>query len=98
MIVRLVKMHFKPEKVEDFLTFLTKYKAEIRAFPGCQLVEILQKKDQPEVIITHSHWQSESDLENYRVSDLFGFVWANTKIHFQSKAEATTLEVLDSLK
>lgn len=97
MIVRIVKMTFKEEKIDEFLAFLEENKSKIRSFPGCEMVEILQEKDNPTLIMTHSHWRSEVDLENYRHSDLFNYVWANTKIHFKAKPEAYSMLSLDKL-
>ena len=97
MIVRIVKMTFKEDKLEEFFAFLEKMKAQIRAFPGCTMVEILQEIDNPKVVMTHSHWQSAEDLENYRQSELFKFVWSNTKIHFDDKPEAFSMLSLDKL-
>ena len=97
MVVRIVKMTFKEEKLSEFLAFLAQNKHKIREFPGCNMVEILQEKENPKVIMTHSHWDSEFDLENYRVSELFKYVWGNTKIHFSEKPEAWTLNSLDKL-
>lgn len=97
MITRIVKLTFDPNKVAEFLAFLGEFKSQIRHFPGCQMVEILQETNKPNVIMTHSHWDSEHDLENYRNSDLFNHVWANTKIHFIGKPEAITLNIIDKL-
>ncbi|MCP9761648.1 putative quinol monooxygenase [Lacihabitans soyangensis] len=97
MIVRIVKMTFKEDKIIEFLAFLEENKSKIRDFPGCEMVEILQEKDNPAVIMTHSHWQSEAELEAYRNSDLFNFVWSNTKIHFNAKPEAYSMLSLDKL-
>lgn len=52
-------MTFKEEKIEVFLRFLEENKHKIRNFPGCLMVEILQEIGQPNVIRTHSHWESE---------------------------------------
>lgn len=97
MLIRIVKMTFKQEKIEEFLSFLEENKHKIRNFPGCLMVEILQEIDKPNVIMTHSHWESEQDLENYRNSELFNFVWSHTKIHFEDKPEAYSMLSLDKL-
>ena len=97
MVVRIVKMTFKTDKIAEFLNFLEENKTKIRSYPGCEMVEILQEKDNPAVIMTHSHWRSEEDLENYRNSELFHYVWSNTKIHFDAKPEAYSMLSLDKL-
>ena len=97
MIVRIVKMTFKEEELKTFFNFLEPNKEKIRNFPGCKMVEFLQEKGNPSVIMTHSHWESEVALENYRNSELFKYVWSNTKIHFKDKPSAYTLVSLDKL-
>ena len=58
MIVRIVKMTFKRDKIQEFLHFLEENKPKIRNFPGCLMVEILQEKINPAVIMTHSYWRT----------------------------------------
>jgi heme-degrading monooxygenase HmoA len=97
MLVRIVKMTFKIDKIDEFLDFLEDKKPLIRNFPGCRMVEILQDLDHPTILMTHSYWESAADLEKYRNSELFKFVWANTKIHFDGKPEAFSMLSLDKL-
>ncbi len=97
MIVRIVKMIFKEEKLEEFFEYLKKNQHRIKAFEGCEMVEILQDKKNPAIVLTHSHWKDESYLEKYRVSEVFKEIWGNTKIHFAEKPEAWTLESLERL-
>ena len=95
MIIRIVKMTFKTGTVSPFLEFLSGYKSEIRASPGCTFLQVLQDSSTPEVLMTLSHWQSEEHLNRYRQSELFKKVWSHTKIHFAAPPEALSLsEVL----
>lgn len=89
MIVRLVKMTFQQERVEDFLELFEMRKGYIRQFPGCQYLELLQ--DGP-VFFTYSHWDSPADLEAYRQSRLFQDTWTKTRQWFADKPEAWSLE------
>jgi heme-degrading monooxygenase HmoA len=99
MIVRIVKMEFKKEHVSDFKNLFDNKKEKIRAFPGCQYLELLQGTDAKETIfMTYSHWKSPEDLENYRYSDLFKETWAETKAMFSKKAEAISTHRLHKLK
>ncbi|MCW3085151.1 MAG: antibiotic biosynthesis monooxygenase [Bacteroidetes bacterium] len=88
MIIRIVKMTFVPEKVNDFLEIFNTSKLLIRHFEGCTHLELLNDINQPNIFFTYSHWQQESDLNNYRDSQLFAGVWARTKILFNAKPEA----------
>ncbi|MGV9012592.1 MAG: putative quinol monooxygenase [Flavobacteriales bacterium] len=96
MIVRLVKMTFRPEEVQRFQGLFERWKDKIIASPGCLALELLHDVEDPCVFFTHSHWSSPADLEAYRVSDVFGNVWPVVKTLFSSPAEAwsTTSEHL----
>ncbi|MBL7775054.1 MAG: antibiotic biosynthesis monooxygenase [Saprospiraceae bacterium] len=97
MIKRIVKMTFHPETTELFIKQVFEpSKAAIRAFPGCQHMELLRSKKAPEVLFTLSYWDSEAALEAYRQSELFRATWAKTKALFAEHAEAWSVEVLDA--
>ncbi len=92
MIIRIVKMTFVPEKVNDFLIIFNESKELIRNFEGCSHLELLNDINSPNVFFTYSYWRSENDLNNYRDSDLFGGVWKKTKVLFEAKTEAWSVE------
>lgn len=91
MITRIVKLEFHPEKLANFLSFFETIKENVNSFPGCQGMQLLQDKSNPCVIFTYSHWMSEADLENYRVSETFGSIWPTIKPWFAKSAEAWTV-------
>ncbi|TXK77336.1 putative quinol monooxygenase [Mesonia sp. K4-1] len=97
MIVRIVKMSFKEEEIENFLTLFHSKKQYIRGFEGCDFLELYQDKNNLSIFFTYSYWQSEEDLKNYRHSSLFKEVWANTKVKFNAKPEAWSVDKLVSL-
>ena len=88
MIIRIVRMTFRPEKTEDFLEIFRNSKVRIRAFEGCRHVELLQDLQQPHIYSTYSLWESEEHLNAYRRSALFGQVWPATKALFADKPQA----------
>ena len=88
MIIRIVRMTFRPEKTEDFLEIFRNSKVRIRAFEGCRHVELLQDLQQPHIYSTYSLWESEEHLNAYRRSALFGQVWPATKALFGDKPQA----------
>ncbi len=94
MIIRLVKMTFREEKIPDFLEIFREINEGIAKFPGCTHLELLQDTRDKRIFFTHSHWRSEEDLENYRHSDLFSHTWSRTKPLFAAKAEAWSLNHL----
>ena len=97
MIVRIVKMTFKPETVNQFLAVFENSKEKIRAFECCEHLKLLQEKKEGNIFFTYSYWQSETHLNNYRHSELFKDTWAKTKVLFADKPEAWSLNKLHQL-
>lgn len=95
MVARIVKMTFKENLIEQFLEVFEQSKIAIRQFQGCQHLELHRGKDHPTIFFTYSHWESEEALQQYRNSTLFKQTWAKTKVLFDAKAEAWTLEMID---
>jgi quinol monooxygenase YgiN len=91
MIIRIVKMTFHPEKVNDFLNLFTENKHHIRNFDGCSNLQLLNDINRPFVFFTYSYWNNEQSLEKYRQSELFNQVWSKTKVLFSDKPEAWSL-------
>jgi hypothetical protein len=98
MFVRIVKMTFKPENIDLFLAIFEAHKEKIRNSKGCNLLELYRDKTNMNIFFTYSYWQTEQDLENYRNSDLFKLVWPKTKILFNTKAQAWSVDKTYSLK
>ncbi|MBK7939550.1 MAG: antibiotic biosynthesis monooxygenase [Lewinellaceae bacterium] len=98
MIKRIVKMTFREEAVETFLKDVFEpSKGRIRAFPGCQHMELLQYSSQRNVLFTLSFWDDEAALDTYRHSELFRTTWEKTKALFAEKPEAWSVEVIDAM-
>lgn len=92
MITRLVKMTFAEDKLLLFEAAFAEKEELIRAFPGCMEMRIYRAAADPRLRFTISHWESESDLQNYRKSELFRSTWSEVKQWFEAPAEAWTLE------
>lgn len=91
MIVRIVRMTFRPEEVASFLNIFEESKRYIRSFEGCRHLELHRDPQNEAVYYTYSHWNSENDLNNYRDSELFGRTWKATKALFADKPMAFSL-------
>ena len=98
MFVRIVKMSFYSKFIPEFQEMFDQKKNLIRNTEGCILLELYQDKNNPEIFFTYSYWNTESDLENYRNSELFKGIWAKTKPLFNTKPEAWSVDKLASLK
>jgi hypothetical protein len=97
MIKRIVKMTFRPDQVDTFLhDVFEQSKNKIRAFPGCRHMELLKHTDAPNVLFTLSVWEDAAALDRYRHSELFRDTWTKTKALFEQKAEAWSVDVIDS--
>lgn len=90
-------MEFQSHKIDEFLTNFHANKEKIRAFEGCHFLELYQSKTAPETFFTYSYWESEDALETYRNSSLFKGVWKTTKALFAAKAQAWSVDRLESL-
>ncbi len=90
-------MSFADENINAFLKNFHENKEKIRAVNGCHLLELLRDKDNPNIFFSYSYWEDQSDLENYRQSDLFKSVWAKTKVLFNEKPQAWSVDKIVSL-
>ena len=97
MLVRIVKMKFKEEAVENFQELFQNSKEKIRHFEGCQRLEFYQDQKDSSQFFTYSYWVSEKHLNNYCNSILFAKVWKATKAGFSEKAQAWSLDKLVEL-
>lgn len=91
MIVRVVKMTFRPEEVGTFQVLFEGWRHRIIEFPGCQHLELLHDQADPRVFFTYSVWDGPADLEAYRTSDVFAGVWPVVKELFAARAAAWTV-------
>ncbi len=98
MFVRIVKMSFEPSKTGQFLDNFEANKHKIRAYEGCEFLELYQDKYNTNIFFTYSYWKTESDLNNYRHSEIFKSVWSKTKPLFNAKPEAWSVDKIVSLK
>lgn len=92
MITRLVKMELNDEFTIQFPLFFKNLKSKIEAFEGCLEVSLQQDIHQKNTFFTISKWNSETDLNNYRDSELFIETWKTVKPNFTEKAVAWSLE------
>ena len=97
MFVRIVKMSFHSKFIAEFQQMFAEKKTVIRNTEGCQLLELYQDKNNPEIFFTYSHWNTERDLYNYRNSDFFKATWKQTKSYFNAKPEAWSVDKKESL-
>jgi len=91
MIVRIVRMGFKKEEVDNFQNTFSRYSSQIAQAEGCAYLELWKDSEEPNVFFTHSHWDHESSLERYRESLLFKEIWGHVKPLFDRKPEAWTV-------
>lgn len=90
-ILRIVRLSFEKDNVDDFIKIFINTKNQIRSFKGCKHLELLKDSNQPNVFFTLSKWESEEALEYYRRSTLFKETWSKTKILFNEKPSAYSM-------
>lgn len=88
VLVRLVRMTFRPDRLDTFLSIFDESAPRIRAYPGCTHLELLQDAAFPNILTTLSHWDDDAALQQYRSSNLFRGTWARTKPLFAAPPEA----------
>jgi quinol monooxygenase YgiN len=91
-MIRIVKLHFQEEKIQDFLDFFEEIKWKVATQPGCGGMKLLRDKKHPNIVFTYSKWVDESALNAYRDSETFGLVWPRIKPWFKHNAEAWSVE------
>jgi len=94
MIVRIVKMTIQENNIDQYKTFTSALKPRIRAFAGCNGLDILQDVSNPAVLFSYSLWDSEAHLNHYRQSEFFNTSWTVIKQWFAAKPEAWSTEVV----
>ncbi len=98
MIIRIVKLKFKNKNIPDFERIFEETKDVIRGYNGCTLLELYQDINDPAIFFTYSKWETEDHLAAYRASDFFRNVWGRTKLLFDDKPEAWSVQKIHSLK
>jgi quinol monooxygenase YgiN len=93
VLIRTVRMTFRPDRVEDFLEGVFRPSApRIRAFPGCRHLALWRDERFPNVLTTYSLWDDAGALAAYRASELFRSTWARTTPLFAAAPAAHSQE------
>lgn len=98
MIVRIVRMEFRPETLDTFDTLFSRIRHQIRNQAGCERLELHADPQHPSVRYTLSHWLSTDHLDQYRHSKLFAQVWPETKALFASRPQAFSLSMMERVE
>ncbi|MTG97823.1 MULTISPECIES: putative quinol monooxygenase [Myroides] len=98
MFIRIVKLTFHEDKVEEFVNYFEEIKSVVRNQPGCTFLELYQDKHIKNIFFTYSYWDTEQDLDTYRHSSTFKEVWPFVKTLFSEKAEAWSVDRLVTVK
>jgi len=88
VLIRIVRMTFRPEAVDTFLGHFDRAAPQIRGFDGCEHLALWQDAETPTGFTTHSHWTSAEALDDYRHSNLFRSTWAEVKPLFAARPAA----------
>lgn len=91
-MLRIVKMHFKPTEIDNFIKLFNEVYPAISAFEGCNSVVLLKSIEDATIMFTYSNWHSPEALESYRNSELFSNTWRKIKALFANPAQAWSVE------
>tara|TARA_B110000444_G_scaffold120764_1_gene113576 strand:- start:416 stop:706 length:291 start_codon:yes stop_codon:yes gene_type:complete len=95
MIVRIVKLSFHLENISAFKAIFESNKTDINTQKGCIHLELFQDVENPHIFFTFSKWDSETDLNTYRNSELFHGIWGRTKKLFNAKPNAWSTKTIN---
>lgn len=98
MIVRIVKMTFQEENIDDFIKLFKESSSKIAGMKGCTHLELMKDVNNSSIFFTYSIWDREEDLNNYRNSETFENIWGQCKKYFADKPEAFSMESLLKVK
>lgn len=90
-ILRIVRLSFKEDKIDDFINIFNTHHSLIEGFSGCFSVKLKRDFYQPNIFYTVSEWESQEALDQYRKSELFVSTWDKTKVLFNDKPQAYSL-------
>ena len=91
MIERIVRLAFEIEKEKEFLMVFENHQVHMHNSGFCRALNLKKDIDLEGVFFTHSIWDSEEALNNYRSSVYFQDIWARIKPWFVERAQAWTL-------
>ena len=92
MIIRIVKMEFQKEYVEEFKILFKNTRDKIAASEGCHELYLVNDINHSHIFMTYSIWDAEENLLAYRNSPLFNSTWEVVKQWFSAKPEAWSLQ------
>lgn len=98
MFIRIVKLTLKRENIASFEQIFEETKNFIRNFDGCLFLELYQDRKHPNIFFTYSKWEKEENLDDYRKSEFFRNVWGKTKLLFEEKPEAWSVNRIKSVQ
>jgi quinol monooxygenase YgiN len=98
MITRIVRMQFRPGERQAFLDIFNASKHLIRQRDGCQHLCLYTEAGLPDVFFTYSVWTSVQHLDAYRNSELFRTTWTRTRALFAGKAQAWSVEEVETVE
>lgn len=87
MLIRIVRLSFEENRSDLFLEKFHAIKKNIRNFEGCHHLELWEDYNNPNIFSSHSVWDSEESLNNYRHSEFFREMWSEIKPWFADKPQ-----------
>ncbi len=92
MITRIVELQIQAEQIGAAKKLLEDVAPKVRNMPGCRRLEIMFDIHRKGRVTTYSYWESETNLNEYRDSDVFLVFWKAIKPMFSEKARAWSSE------
>jgi len=91
MITRITKFQITTEQRTAFSEFMHQFKDELISVKGCRHFDVLQDKNEDDMLFMFMIWEDDEKLEEFRASDLNRLL--TRKIETFTKSEPTTWTV-----
>ena len=93
-IVRIVRLTLRPEAVDAFHEIFSEASPVIRASAGCLSLELWVDARYPNIVTTHSRWESAGALAAYRDTAFFESIWLRTRALFAAPPFAASHHIV----
>ncbi len=93
-IIRIVRLTLRREAVDAFHAIFAEASPVIRASPGCLSLELWVDARYPNIVTTHSRWESADALAAYRDTAFFRAIWIRTRALFAAPPFAASHHVI----
>ena len=64
-VTNIDRLSIKPERLDEWMTYFESLLPDLRAYDGCQGLEVYQNQDEPSNLIVVHRWDSKEHYRKY---------------------------------